>query len=156
MLGRNSTMNRECSKETRLLHAIAQPAPSVPTTELCMGVWDTHGDWDSAGRRPLFPSEFTEQRQGRESEPLCAWLRLSLTPTQMQVQSYRVQNFFAQFRAIKWKLPLSTWLFLSCEFGPDAKEDLSTYNSVGYSLFRITFLPVPAALCLDMPRTAGI
>lgn len=44
MPGRKSTMNRKCSKETRLLHGIAQPAPSVPTTELCMGVWDTHGN----------------------------------------------------------------------------------------------------------------
>lgn len=54
------------------------------------------------------------------------------------------------------KLPLSVWLFLSCKFGPDAKEDLSTPDSIGYSLLRITFLPVPAAFCLDMPRTAGI
>lgn len=65
-------MKRKRSKETRLLHGIAQPAPSVPA-------WDTHGD--SAGRSP-FPSGCTAGAEHRAlpAEP-------PLTPAQMQVQS---------------------------------------------------------------------
>lgn len=55
MLGRDITMNRKCSKETSLLHAVAQQASSVPTAELSIGMYDTThmGTVISAGIKPV-------------------------------------------------------------------------------------------------------
>lgn len=155
MLGRNSTMNRKCSKEAGLLHTIAQQAPSIPTTELCIGVYDTHGDYNFCWHDTSLPFWIhrAEKRQRIRVSP-CLVKALAHLQYKCRYKIIESRFFFAWFRAIKWELPLSTWLFLSCKLGPDAKEDLSTYNSVGSSLLRITFLPLPATLCLDMPRTA--